>query len=104
MSGSRRPSAIGRRAYEFTLNSDGGDCDDPILWLFPCFHLARVNSELKAPHRSAGCGGKKNGGAGVLPSPPRQKRVGCLKSRPGRKHKKGRPKPPPIPQLTKKKQ
>src|SRR5260370_35937570 len=59
---SRRPSAIGGRAYEFTLNSDGGDCDDPILWFFPCFHLAGVNSELKAPRRSAGCGGEKRRG------------------------------------------
>src|SRR5258708_12265417 len=70
MSGSRRPSAIGRRAYEFTLNSDGGDCDDPILWLFPCFHLAGVNSELKAPHRGAGCGGVKGCSSYFFSLPP----------------------------------
>src|SRR5260370_17871704 len=75
MSGSRRPSAIGRRAYEFTLNSDGGDCDDPILWFIPCFHLARVNSELKAPHRGAGCGGNKSGGGGFFAPPPTHKQV-----------------------------
>src|SRR6266849_6290135 len=81
----------GRRAYEFTLNSDGGDCDDPILWLFPCFHLAGVKSELKAPHRGAGCGGNNGGGADLCASRPGTSEFACCNPGSAEHHKRGDP-------------
>jgi hypothetical protein len=73
--------------YEFALNSDGGGCDDPILWFFLCLQLAGINGELEAPRCGTGCGGNTGGGVDFCATRAGTRQFACCNSGSAEHHK-----------------